>query len=102
MRSSCREEVVTGWDTDMSNIQIGDLVVVVRRGCADTYLGTIFRVAEIRAPGDFRCRKCGQRHGTGPIALNADDNLWTSVSRLRRIPTLSELESTHEKERVGA
>ena len=80
-------------------IKVGDLVVVVRPRCSTELIGTIFRVASL-CPLESPCLTCGTTHGH-PLgflmACNSSYSMRFEIDRLRRIPPLSELESTQEE-----
>lgn len=78
-------------------IAVGDLVVVVRpRGCCGNTdaIGEVYRVS--RLFDRSKCACCGVFYGT----FAADEGGWmrADVSRLRRIPPLSELEGQRSEE----
>jgi hypothetical protein len=79
----------------MSDIKVGDLVVVVRRGCSDRHLGRIFVVQDIR-PSAIACKHCGTTHGFSlgmPLAFpDTEVNRGFEIGRLKRIKPLDELE----------
>lgn len=90
----------------MSEIRVGDLVMVVVPGCTHRNLGFIFTVTDITGERS-ECAKCNQMHGSGR-SIYPDRPFpsgWgyrIAESRLRRIPPLSELESTEHKEETPA
>ena len=87
----------------MSDIKVGDLVVVVRGApcCGNTqHLGLVFRVAVI-FPLEGHCNHCGEEP---PPQYGADYELESdsgfSLSTLKRIPPLSELEGERTQEDI--
>ena len=92
----------------MSDIKVGDLVMVVRKHpCTrcqfeDRLMGLIFRVAEIESVLNTIC-ECGAPLGRKPIAIkNAGSKRGVAVARLRRLPPLSELEGEKREEEIRA
>lgn len=85
-------------------IRVGDLVIIVGNCCADAdYRGEIHTVTAIHEEGG-RCRECGFRAPGSVAALPCPTNpSWgIPLSWLKRIPPLSELESTHNEEKAPA
>jgi hypothetical protein len=82
-------------------IEVGDLVMVVRPGCTTKNLGRIFRVEKF-IPAPHNCRTCGRIHGSGLFAKGSSlvDGTGIMTSRLRRIPPLTEPETTTETDKV--
>lgn len=85
----------------MSEIKVGDLVVVVKPtlccGRGES-VGKIFTVTGFRK--DHLC-VCGDR-SSGTYAVMDDGFNRRAIARLRRIPPLSELETTEHKEETPA
>ena len=88
----------------MNEIKVGDLVVVVRgMGCCGKPTGNegkIFQVSRFENSG-CTCVYCG----FSPMPTSAwglQGALSITLDRLRRIPPLSELESTEHKEEQPA
>lgn len=81
-------------------IQVGDLVQVVRFPCCSCggNLDAIFKIDEIRRNDLFKCT-CHYSLGGdyGPVAA-IPNRIAAPVAWLRRIPPLSELDSTDTKE----
>ena len=84
-------------------IKVGDLVYFVRSCCMAYREGhSIFVVHHIvELPFRASCSKCGQQMPFGLYA-GCDGKLGAPVGWLRRIPPLSELESTEHKEEQPA
>ena len=87
-------------------ISVGDLVVVVKPGCTDKYLGYTYRVSRITTEIG-PCMHCGGEHGSGPLVCE-HPKIGTGgfrLSRLKRIPPPEELgivdEKTEEPSYVG-
>ena len=83
----------------MNEIKVGDLVQIVRVHCGDIGLGEIYCVEVIRESIFGNCVGCGASieglcAGGGPYLA--------PLSWLRRIPPMSELESTEHKEETPA
>lgn len=83
-------------------IAVGDLVQVVKPKpcCGSTAsMGQIFRVANIRG-GDWVLGPCWHCRADlcVPHAQDPADGLWAEISRLKRIPPLSELEGQRTEE----
>jgi hypothetical protein len=80
-------------------IKAGDLVIVIRgqHCCGGTgrSLGKIRSVTEIRH-GMMRCRECNARHERTYARTSVGKSY--DISRLKRIPPLSELEGERTKE----
>ena len=89
-------------------ISVGDLVQVVRKkpcGCIDT-LGEIFVVETIVpawAPAHCgTCMETTSSKGTPIAKWPGSQNFYSELSRLRRIPPLSELEGEQREEEIHA
>ena len=85
-------------------IQVGDLVVVVRGGCADEFIGYVFSVARL-LPLSSPCMNCHTTHGYPfgtPMAFELGETRGFELPRLKRIPPLSELESEKRDEEIEA
>jgi hypothetical protein len=87
----------------MSDIKVGDLVVVVRPrrcGCAHS-IGWVFKVASVApSPRGGYCAMCGKdtfEPGTLRAYNEAADG-YSELSRLKRIPPLGELEGAEVRE----
>jgi hypothetical protein len=75
----------------MSDIRVGDLVVVVKTVCcSDKDLGYIFTVSRI-ATHQTHCRFCYREWGLVTMAMVNNVNGF-SLQELKRIPPLDELE----------
>ena len=83
-------------------ISVGDLVVVVRGTACCKYnnaIGSVFTVSKLSVSGS-KCPKCGYISAPRICAETPD---WVvSLSRLKRIPPLAELEQTTEQEKEPA
>lgn len=86
----------------MSDIKVGDLVVVVRRadcGCG-TWMGYVGTVALFQG-GTAKCVEC--RKVLGPyMSAKLTNGWWFAVHRLKRIPPLEELEGEKREEKEPA
>ena len=82
-------------------IAVGDLVQVVRPTpcCGNAYAvgRRVFKVADLATTQGF-CSFCFMPTGLVPAAYNADNGQHYHLHRLKRIPPLSELESTKTDE----
>lgn len=87
-------------------ISVGDLVVVVRPGCRDIHIGLAFTVIDIQPYDGRLCVSCGRHHGSGRKVYHGlqtrDGGVWFAESRLKRIPTLDELEGVKTEEQIHA
>ena len=84
----------------MSDIKVGDLVVVVKpRGCGCTInLGRVFRVLNFGI-WNARCSAC--RHILPKIFMAEADEIYAfEPYRLKRIPPLEELEGKRTEEKL--
>jgi hypothetical protein len=87
----------------VSNIKVGDLVVVVKCGCTDRNLGFTFTAIKISDYEEIStCIVCGLDHGVGRFIypdspFPSGKGLYIRESRLRRIPPLSELNDTKKE-----
>jgi hypothetical protein len=85
-------------------IKVGDLVMVVRKGCIDANLGKIFTVTNIEPYSFVCCADCGREaHGTGrrifhKIGIAGFKGRFFYESRLRLINPLSEVQETENYE----
>ena len=86
----------------MSDIKVGDLVMVVRKHGCGCDLGDVFVVRELeRSPsGYLDCSVCGARAFSSLDA--SSDHGWRAVAALKRIPPLSELEGEKRDEEITA
>ena len=84
----------------MSDIKVGDLVVVVRPRTCCGNMKAIGRLFVVQSFGDFSWCECGQKQHWSVAYL--DDWYRCEVSRLKRIPPLSELEGEKIKEELTA
>lgn len=108
----------------MSDIRVGDLVMVVRQARSHecSSLGAIFRVTKIRSSDYYherlgirrgeshfcRCAWCGwtakrtisTSAGTWMLVEGGKAGALTHMSRLKRIPPLSDLEGVTDEERL--
>lgn len=87
-------------------IRVGDLVQIVKPmpccGRLGKHYGDTFTVSEIITTRFVNaCAYCGARYA-GTYAVDPADDLAAEVRRLKRIPPLSELESTETKEELPA
>ena len=87
-------------------IKVGDLVQVIKQascGCHE-HLGHVFVVEEVLpAWADGYCTKCRRTIiPSGEMVAAWPDWGYTELSRLKRIPPLSELESEKNKEELTA
>lgn len=86
-------------------INVGDMVIIVRWPCCGAGLGKIYSVVDLSPSAGplFVCGSCKKQMDTGQ---ERDAQLttkgWIHLSWLRRIPPLSELESTEHKEETHA
>lgn len=96
-------------------IRLGDLVRVVRWPCCGRFVGTIFKVTDMGVfPDSIQCGPrgggCMTEHAVSMQAWACDDSIPDGTGRckvapvawLKRIPPLSELESTETNESVPA
>ena len=86
-------------------IQVGDLVVVVRQrrcGCYSKSYGAVFEVADIRAADDYRYYGCDHLSYLEVGAESTNKQHFVEISRLKRIPPLSELEGEKRDEEITA
>ena len=85
----------------MSDIKVGDLVVVVRWPCCGHYLGSVMRVEFFsQMSEDASCTQCGAKHGAKRCAGDAKNDF--PVEWLKRIPPLEELEGEKREEKEPA
>lgn len=78
----------------MSDIKVGDLVMVVRSHCPNEYIGRIFHVERI-ASAPSECRICRADLNS---PLTAFGEVTAAVSWFRRIPPLAELNEAERKQ----
>lgn len=85
-------------------ISVGDLVMIVRpTKCGHGRLGAIFTVAEIRKPrGRYHCEKCKISLGNDCLVATGYGRFCIELDRLKRIPPLSEPETTERKQEQPA
>lgn len=89
--------------TDSAKIQVGDLVMVVRgrRCCGYAKFGMVHHVTQIRmsSKAGIKCTNCGTIHSTKQrVPVSERPHGVTELYRLKRIPPLSELESSKTDE----
>ena len=84
-------------------IQVGDLTVRVR-SCCGIYIGTVRRVEGFGVKYDTWCKGCGKRTERQVSAYFEGDEPPSAspIEYLKRIPPLSELESTDETQKEPA
>jgi len=85
-------------------IKPGDLVIVIGNCCAKAdYRGEIHVVKDVTSNGGG-CLDCGIQIPGDQAGLLCEHNPWWGLplSWLRKIPPLSELESTHNEEKAPA
>lgn len=92
----------------MSDIKVGDLVVVVR-ACCDGQArhqgiqGVPWRVTSFKGPAMSGCQWCGAKFYNVVWAMGAPNRCpYVWVRWLKRIPPLSDLERVTEKEELPA
>lgn len=79
----------------MSDIKVGDLVMVIRWCCASGPQGAIFTVAGVANTQTHQCRHCWEYLPveTFPVSAGAPEvRNGAPISWLKRIPPLDELE----------
>jgi hypothetical protein len=84
----------------MSDIKVGDLVVVVKKAeCPncdnDSFLGLIFTAREILVAHVVHCYECKHSYGHGGTIVYGEKKGFLST-RLKRIPPISELEGARD------
>lgn len=89
----------------MSDIQVGDLVMVVRSHCgAAAALGLVETVQRLASHEDQHliCPECGARYGRGWVhaQLRKVDSGWHPAEWLKKIPPLEEPARIEEKAHV--
>jgi len=90
---------------NQENIQVGDLVIVVKpTPCCGYFgdVGKIFTVLDIEGPkGTYsECWQCGKV--VDECDAQEKDDYWHDLKTLKRIPPLSELESIKVNEEIPA
>lgn len=89
----------------MSDIKVGDLVMVIGDCCGAKALGKIFIVESIHHAHKYCCRHCSFSLINGELlafsTVNGRSGYWP-LNWLRRIPPLSELEPAETKEELPA
>lgn len=89
----------------MSNIKVGDLVVITHDCCNHKTLGFVGEAIEIDA-GFFQCEDCRHEHvgiqariaGLAKAPDSPRESMgWVPIAWLKRIPPLSELEKNKEE-----
>ena len=89
----------------MSNIQAGDLVILIRtHGCMgnmNPYLGHIFIVTGLLNTLTY-CPSCLALSRTSNICALGLENYSTPIVWLKKIPPLDELETTEQEEKLTA
>jgi hypothetical protein len=90
----------------MSDIKVGDLVVVVHPskciGGMDG-LGHTFRATEVRhIRGNWSCYYCLKRHNTNTHVVTDGDGVDWAGYRLKKIPPLADLQTQRQTEEITA
>jgi len=90
----------------MSDIKAGDLVITLKPrecGCetASSRVGSINSVISLHENANAKCLNCGHLETGKPFARLSNGNLC-ELQRLKKIPPLTELESTLSHEDVKA
>ncbi len=85
-------------------IQVGDLVAVVKWPCCGLRLGTIFKVDMMTKKHRIFCCPCGYKEEVNEaVAWDGDPKGCAAcLSWLKRIPPLSELEGEKRDEEITA
>ena len=91
----------------MSNIKVGDLVMVVRlrsmpcKCVSSKSLGLIFRVDSVHEWDNTKCHACGIRFDQPAVLCYPEQSIsGFAKNRLKRIPPLNELEGEKEKKEI--
>lgn len=82
-------------------IKVGDLVMVVRatQCCGNVAANGWTYIVRRLVPGPFVCYGC-RKSSNEPSAFGAPDGSMVRLSRLKRIPPLSELEGERTQEDI--